>query len=129
MLVDETVVEAAQEQQVRHVGPTAAGPPRHVMEVGMATSAARREATLAIAATNGLGDRGGRLTRAAPEAERFAASILEHDLEPRVARQASEHGGADHAVVQARDPWPPSSAFGARSSGAVSASSGAWTTT
>ena len=60
--------------------------------------------TLAIAATHGFRDRGGRLARAAPEAERFAASILEHDLEPRVARQPSEHGGADHAVVQARDP-------------------------
>src|SRR5262245_1784925 len=87
VLVDEPVVERADEDEVLEVGRPAVAPPHDVVGLREPARAAAGEPAFGVAVAELAQHRRRRLPGQAPEAHRFAGSVLEDALDPRVAQE------------------------------------------
>jgi hypothetical protein len=98
MLVHETMMEPADEDQVVQVGSAAPFPPPDVMRVNEAPGSAPGEPAFAVPIAEGSHHAGGRLSGHATKLQRLAALVFDH-LEPGRAPQPSRRLGVDDAAA------------------------------
>src|SRR5262245_23031752 len=99
VLVDEPVMERADEHQVLEVRSPTLFPPNDVMGLRESFGAAGREAALAVPVLQVPNHPRRGLPGHATEADREAAVVLDHGLPPRVARQPASGVGIDRGPV------------------------------
>src|SRR3990170_2913122 len=99
VLVDEPVVERADQHEVVQVGPAAVTPPADVVSFDEPAGAAAGETALAVAIANLAHHPCGRLTGGSAETEDVPVPILGDDLHPAVTQHPLDRVRVDHRTV------------------------------
>jgi hypothetical protein len=96
VLVDQSVVERADERKVVKVGPAPVPPPPEVVGLGEPAGAAAGEAALPVAVADLPEHPGGRLATESTDANDGAVFVLHHGLDSGVAQKAPDRVRVDH---------------------------------
>lgn len=95
VLVDESMMERADQQEVVHIRAAPVPPPHDVVGLGESSRAAPGEPALAVAVADLAQHPRRRLAGGATEPEHVAGPVLEDGLDPGVAEQAPDRLGVD----------------------------------